>query len=54
MANTYTSLHDHVIFSTKNREPWIVRDIGQCVHGSMTSFEPCGASLGRMDMARSL
>lgn len=23
MANTYTSLHYHVIFSTKNREPWI-------------------------------
>jgi putative transposase len=27
MANTYTSLHYHIIFSTKNREPWIVRDI---------------------------
>jgi len=23
MANTFTSLHYHVIFSTKNREPWI-------------------------------
>ena len=23
MANTYTSLHYHVIFSTKNRVPWI-------------------------------
>ena len=23
MANTYTNLHYHVIFSTKNREPWI-------------------------------
>jgi putative transposase len=23
MANTYTSLHYHLIFSTKNREPWI-------------------------------
>ena len=23
MANTYTSLHYHVIFSTKNRLPWI-------------------------------
>lgn len=29
MANTYTSLHYHVIFSTKNREPWIVPDIEQ-------------------------
>ena len=27
MANTYTSLHYHIVFSTKNREPWIVRDI---------------------------
>jgi REP element-mobilizing transposase RayT len=27
MANTYTSLHYHLIFSTKNREPWIVPDI---------------------------
>jgi hypothetical protein len=23
MANTYTSLHYHIIFSTKNREPWL-------------------------------
>jgi REP element-mobilizing transposase RayT len=23
VANTYTSLHYHVVFSTKNREPWI-------------------------------
>ena len=27
MANTFTSLHYHVIFSTKNREPWIRADI---------------------------
>ena len=27
MANTFTSLHYHVIFSTKNREPWISHDI---------------------------
>jgi REP element-mobilizing transposase RayT len=27
MANTFTCLHYHVIFSTKNREPWISRDI---------------------------
>ncbi len=27
MANTFTSLHYHVIFSTKNREPWIRSDI---------------------------
>jgi len=29
MANTYTSLHYHLIFSTKNREPWIAQAIGQ-------------------------
>ncbi len=27
MANTYTSLHYHIIFSTKNREPWLAPDI---------------------------
>jgi len=27
MANTYTSLHYHVVFSTKNREPWIDHEI---------------------------
>jgi REP element-mobilizing transposase RayT len=29
MANTYTALHYHIIFSTKNREPWLVPDIEQ-------------------------
>ena len=27
MANTYTCLHYHVVFSTKHREPWITQDI---------------------------
>lgn len=27
MANTYTSLHYHFVFSTKNRERWITPDI---------------------------
>jgi putative transposase len=27
MANTYTSLHYHLIFSTKNRAPWIRQEI---------------------------
>ena len=31
MANTYTSLHYHIVFSTKNREPWIVPSIEQRV-----------------------
>jgi len=29
MANTYTSLHYHIVFSTKNREFWIKPDIEQ-------------------------
>lgn len=31
MANTYTSLHYHVVFSTKNRFPWIRLEIEQSV-----------------------
>jgi REP element-mobilizing transposase RayT len=31
MANTYTSLHYHIVFSTKNRHPWIHADIEQRV-----------------------
>jgi len=27
MANTYTCLHYHIVFSTKNRLPWITADI---------------------------
>jgi len=27
MANTYSSLNYHFVFSTKNCEPWLVRDI---------------------------
>ncbi len=29
MVNTYTSLHYHVLFSTRNREPWILPSIEQ-------------------------
>ena len=29
MANTFTSLHYHIVFSTKNRERWIMPDIEQ-------------------------
>ncbi len=31
MGNTYTSLHYHIIFSTKNREPWLRPDIQEQV-----------------------
>ena len=26
MANTYTSLNYHLVFSTKNRESWLIED----------------------------
>ena len=29
MANTYTSLHYHIVFSTKNRERWIMPEVEQ-------------------------
>jgi len=29
MANTYTSLHYHIVFSTKDRELWITPDVEQ-------------------------
>ena len=29
MANTYTSLHYHIVFSTKNRRSWITPDVEQ-------------------------
>jgi REP element-mobilizing transposase RayT len=32
MANTYTSLHYHIVFSTKNRELWIKPDVEQRSH----------------------
>ena len=32
MANTYTALHYHIVFSTKNREQWLPPDIGTRLH----------------------
>jgi REP element-mobilizing transposase RayT len=31
MPDTYTSLHYHIVFSTKNREPWIAQAIEERV-----------------------
>jgi putative transposase len=51
MANTYTSLHYHFVFSTKNREPWIAPSIEQRVwefiggiarHHGMTALQVGG------------
>ena len=35
MANTFTSLHYHLIFSTKDREPWILHDIEERIWKSL-------------------
>jgi putative transposase len=37
MANTFTSLHYHIVFSTKDREPWIVREIEGRVWGYLAT-----------------
>ncbi len=51
MANTYTSLHYHFTFSTKNREPWIVAEVenrvwayigGIARHHKMTALQVGG------------
>ena len=31
MANTFTSLHVHVVFSTKNRERWLTPEVEEDV-----------------------
>ena len=33
MANTFTSLHYHMVFSTKNRERWISPDVEERIWG---------------------
>lgn len=35
MANTYTSLHYHIVFSTKHRYPWLAQEIEQQVWAYM-------------------
>jgi REP element-mobilizing transposase RayT len=51
MSNTYTSLHYHFTFSTKNREPWIAAEIenrvwayigGIARHHKMTALQVGG------------
>src|SRR5215216_2340224 len=45
MANTYTSLHYHIVFSTKDRELWITPDIDHpCQPQSTTSSGSASAS----------
>lgn len=35
MANTYTALHYHLVFSTKGREPWISPAVEQRIWSFM-------------------
>ncbi|MCH7719995.1 MAG: IS200/IS605 family transposase [Planctomycetes bacterium] len=35
MAHSYTRLYCHVVFATKNRQPWIAPDIGQRLYDYM-------------------
>jgi REP element-mobilizing transposase RayT len=37
MAGTYTSLHYHIVFSTKDREPWITPDIEGRIWGYLAT-----------------
>ena len=39
MANTYTSLHYHIVFSTKNRERWIEPSVEQRVWAYLGGIE---------------
>ena len=38
MANTFTSLHCHIIFSTKNREPWLDSAIRPRMHAYLATI----------------
>ena len=53
MTNTYTSLHYHIVFSTKDREPWIVPEIEDRVWSYMASvarrYEMMPAKVGGLD-----
>ena len=51
MANTYTSLNYHLVFSTKNREPWLTESVcerlwpylgGIARENGMKALEICG------------
>ncbi|BCU77015.1 IS200/IS605 family transposase [Luteolibacter sp. LG18] len=38
MGNTYTSLHYHVVFGTKGREPWITRELEERIWSYMAAI----------------
>ena len=51
MANTYTSLNYHLVFSTKHREPWLIKSVcerlwpflgGIARQNGMKALEICG------------
>ena len=53
MANTYTSLHLHAVFSTKNREPWIIpsieNEVWSCLGGICRSHGVKAQRIGGVD-----
>ena len=46
MANTYTALHYHFVFSTKNRQPWITPDLEERIWDFLGA-PPTLAQIGR-------
>jgi putative transposase len=38
MANTFASLHAHVVFSTKNRARWLTADVEEDVWRTLAEF----------------
>jgi REP element-mobilizing transposase RayT len=53
MSNTYTSLHYHIVFSTKDREPWIAPEIEGRVWGYLATvarqYDMTPAKVGGLD-----
>jgi putative transposase len=53
MSNTYTSLHYHIVFSTKDREPWIAPEIEGRIWGYLATvarqYDMTPAKVGGLD-----
>jgi REP element-mobilizing transposase RayT len=53
MAGTYTSLHYHIVFSTKDREPWIAPKMEGRIWGYLATvarqYEMTPAKVGGLD-----
>jgi REP element-mobilizing transposase RayT len=53
MSNTYTSLHYHIVFSTKGREPWIAPEMEGRIWGHLATvarqYEMTPLKVGGLD-----